>query len=101
MLVLPFITAPICAEALDMDAFANSQLLQDSSPSRMSDDEALCRFGQPSEETGAACKRAGVTKKSGVNAYGKIDRGNYVRCQAKWVDAGKGTTGLVKEWKCE
>ena len=76
--------APTPSEAaLDMDAFANSQLTTPSS--QMSSDEALCKFGQPSPEKGNACVRAGLSTKSatpgGVDAFGNVDRGDFVRCQ--------------------
>jgi hypothetical protein len=72
--------------ALDMDAFANSMLTQPTS--QMSSDEALCRFGQPSPEKGDACVRAGRPTKNpsgGVDAYGNVDRGDFVRCKFFYV----------------
>ena len=69
--------------ALDMDAFANSELSA-SGPQQMSSDEALCKFGQPSPKKGAACVRAGLPTSSsssgGVDAFGNVDRGDFVRC---------------------
>uniref|UniRef100_A0A7S1YUT1 Uncharacterized protein n=1 Tax=Trieres chinensis TaxID=1514140 RepID=A0A7S1YUT1_TRICV len=104
------------ANALDFDAFANSQLQgggggggvvgvgslspsssSSSSPSSssssksMSDDEALCKFGSPSPKTGDACVRAGLPttrRMGGVDAYGNVDRGNFVRCTTTYVDTG-------------
>jgi len=69
------------AKALDMDAFASQELKSSSSSSsrsgsdgnKMSDDEALCKFGQPSKQRGDACVRIGMSttlKKGGVDAYG-------------------------------
>ena len=76
------------SDALDMDAFAASQLssstsLSSSSPKKMSEDEALCKYGQPGQSTGDACIRAGlpIQRKSGVSAYGSVDRGDFARCR--------------------
>ena len=108
ILALPFLTAfaavPSMAQALDMDAFAQSELKTQQDPKKMSDDEALCRFGQPSRATGEACQRAGITKKttkSGVDAYGQVNRGDFVRCKPKYVDNPIKGLGLVKEWDCK
>mmetsp|Transcript_16134 Transcript_16134/g.39492 ORF Transcript_16134/g.39492 Transcript_16134/m.39492 type:complete len:159 (-) Transcript_16134:45-521(-) len=92
------------ANALDIDGFMNSELQKDSAKSDqgMSADEALCRFGQASPETGNACLRAGMTterKGKPVDAFGKIDRGDYVRCKSFWVDGPSGK--LEKQWKCQ
>jgi hypothetical protein len=80
-----FIALPV--SALDMDAFANSMLTQPSS--QMSSDEALCKFGQPSPEKGGACVRAGKPTTnpsgSGVDAFGNVDRGDFVRCRFYYV----------------
>ncbi len=96
--------------ALDMDAFIQKELSNDSCDDRVSkkcqpkltDDEALCRFGQPSQATGEACLRAKMSTKrsTGVDAFGKVDRGEYLRCKAKYVD-DKQTNKLVKEWDCK
>lgn len=87
-------TKPLITNALDMDAFMNSQL--DNTPSKkeypttekMSDDEALCKFGQPGRQKGDACVRAGLPiepkKPGGVNAYGEVDRGTFVRCKTSY-----------------
>jgi hypothetical protein len=78
-----------------MDAFMNAELAKDadcgSSNTRdctprkkLTDDEALCKYGQPSRERGDACVRAGVSTKlkpGGVDAYGKLDRGDFVKCK--------------------
>lgn len=95
VLALPFIataTVPSIANALDMDAFMNQELSKDDCDSRTSkkcvqkltDDEALCKYGQPSKERGDACARAGQStklSKSGVDAYGKVNRGDFTRCK--------------------
>lgn len=98
------------ALALDMDAFVQKELSNEVCDERtnkkcmpkLTDDQALCRFGQPSKETGEACLRAGMSTKrpSGVDAFGKVDRGEYTRCKAKYVDDGK-SNNLVKEWNCQ
>jgi hypothetical protein len=95
------------AFALDMDAFANQQLTQDS-PKKVSDDEIkrdgdgikrdgdaikrdddeikkdemMCRYGAPGKPKGEACVRAGMptSKGKGVDAFGNVDRGDFVRC---------------------
>lgn len=96
-------TIPTLANALDFDAFVNQELDQDNkkSTTKLSEDEALCQFGQPSSETGEACVRAGMSTKrpTGVDAFGKVDRGNFTRCKAVWVDPGPNQK-LVKEWQC-
>jgi hypothetical protein len=70
------------ASALDMDAFANSQL---DSKKELTSDEALCKYGQPSPATGEACVRAGMSterSKGGVDAFGtRPNRGDFVRCK--------------------
>lgn len=67
-------TAP--AQALDMDAFMNSELASDSAKCdpkdpkcipKLSQDEALCKYGQIGEARAEACKRV---KASG----GKVDK---------------------------
>ena len=57
----------------------------------MTDDEALCRFGQPSKGRGDACVRAGLSTKlsskpGAVDAYGNVDRGDFVRCSFQYVE---------------
>mmetsp|Transcript_12980 Transcript_12980/g.23512 ORF Transcript_12980/g.23512 Transcript_12980/m.23512 type:complete len:220 (-) Transcript_12980:294-953(-) len=79
------------AFALDMDAFVRKELETDSggdaSSSRKkppTEDEALCISGSPSKARGEACVRAGMptkaSKNGGVDAFGKVDRGDYIRC---------------------
>lgn len=87
---LPTISA---ANALDMEAFASKELADSSCDDRvskkcmpkLSDDEALCRFGSPSTKTGEACLRAGMStsRPTGVDAFGTVDRGDYQRCKLK------------------
>lgn len=98
---LAALAVPSIANALDMDAFVQQQLTTSEPKAEMSADEAFCRFGQPSPETGAACLRAGMptTRKSGVDVFGKVGRGDYVKCKAKWVDGHNGK--LEKEWNCQ
>ena len=96
--------------ALDMDAFARKELAEEPCNDRvskkckpqLSEDEALCRFGQPSPKTGEACLRAGMSTKrpTGVDAFGNLDRGEYIRCKPKYVDDPK-TNKLVKTWDCQ
>jgi hypothetical protein len=100
------------AWALDMDAFINQELIQDNVKSKLTADEALCRFGQPSRATGEACVRAGLSTKrrpggsrlrdqAAVDAFGTVDRGDYVRCKFEYeLDGKKGTTGYDKITVC-
>jgi hypothetical protein len=85
-----FVIAPLASNALDMDAFANQQLTPSVAPPKLTDDEALCRYGSPAQKTGEACVRAGLpTKRSGsLDAFGKTDRGDYVRCKSRYEDRG-------------
>ena len=100
---------PITAYALDIDAFVNQELSKDECDPRSSkkcvkkltDDEALCKFGQPSKERGDACVRAGQSTKltkNGVDAYGKVDRGNFTRCK-QFYDLDE-TGKYVKKTEC-
>jgi len=111
LVTIPFITAAtrIDCWALDMDAFINAELDKDDcDPSskrcipknKMSDDEALCKFGQPSKERGEACVRAGMSiqlKQGGVDAFGKLNRGDFVRCK-QFYDLENGA--YVKKTEC-
>lgn len=67
---------PSRSEALDMDSFIAKELDNKKEPPKMSDDEALCKYGQPSKATGNACLRAGLSTKrpTGVDAFGTVDR---------------------------
>ena len=101
------------ANALDIDSFIQKELDSETCDEKvdkkcirkLSEDEALCRFGQPSKETGEACRRAGISSsrsgsgRGGVDAYGSVDRGEFVRCKAQWVD--NGSPKLVKTWTCQ
>ena len=68
--------APSPAVALDMDSFMAKELTTTKVTPKMSDDEALCKFGAPSTQTGNACLRAGLSTKrpTGVDAFGNVDR---------------------------
>lgn len=102
---------PPQASALDIDSFIQNELKTDACNDKtskkckpkLSEDEALCRFGQPSPKTGEACLRAGLpTKKpSGVDAFGKVDRGDFVRCKPNYVEDPKNPGFLVNVWKCD
>lgn len=86
-LVLPMVLSIDPAIALDVDAFMNKELDTDNKKTKLTDDEALCKFGSPSKETGNACVRAGLSTaraKGGVDAYGNVDRGDFVRCQTSY-----------------
>jgi hypothetical protein len=101
--------APSISNALDMDAFIQSELKSETcNPKvdkkcapKLSEDEALCKYGQPSAGTGAACLRAGMptTRASGVDVFGKGNRGDYVRCKVTFVDGPSGK--LEKQWNCK
>lgn len=83
ILSLPFLVAiPPVSWALDFDAFITKELTEETP--ELTSDEALCKYGQPALEKGEACVRAGISptnSKGGVDAYGKVDRGNFVRCK--------------------
>jgi hypothetical protein len=109
LLTLPGIaTSPVWA--LDVEAFMKAELSKDDcDPSakkcipkaKLSEDQALCQFGQPSKERGDACVRAGMStqlKRGGVDAYGKLDRGDYIRCKQFYeLENGK----YVKKTECK
>mmetsp|Transcript_14415 Transcript_14415/g.23823 ORF Transcript_14415/g.23823 Transcript_14415/m.23823 type:complete len:144 (-) Transcript_14415:56-487(-) len=89
------VAAPLVAGALDMDAFMNKELTKSDTPAQdkykqMSNDEGLCRYGAPSRNTGEACERAGISPKraNGLDAFGNIDRGDFVRCKTYYLDKG-------------
>mmetsp|Transcript_2413 Transcript_2413/g.4480 ORF Transcript_2413/g.4480 Transcript_2413/m.4480 type:complete len:163 (+) Transcript_2413:88-576(+) len=74
------------ALALDMDAFMEKELQKDT-PKEMSDDERMCKFAAPGKERGEACKRAGMSTTAAgtkVDAFGNIDRGEFVRCSTSY-----------------
>lgn len=82
--LLSVIAPPPSCLALDFDSFINKELESDANESKLTDDAALCRFGQPSKGTGDACIRAGLSTKraaGGVDAFGYVDRGNFERCE--------------------
>ena len=63
--------------ALDIDSFMARELEMDKKVEpKLTEDEALCRFGSPSKGTGNACLRAGLSTKrpTGVDAFGEVDR---------------------------
>jgi hypothetical protein len=86
---LAFVTQQQPANALDMDAFMNSELQSDAKncdPKKdrkcapeMTKDEALCKYGQSGDARGEACKRfkasGGALSKPG--AAGKSPGGAY------------------------
>jgi hypothetical protein len=90
--------------SLDMDAFAQQELAASASASNptLSGDAALCRYGFPSPETGAACVRAGLPTRratSGLDAFGKVDRGDFVRCNQFYETNEQGS--YVKKTVCK
>ena len=88
------------AFSLDMDAFINQELAADNNKAQLSEDAALCKYGSPNPETGEACVRAGMpTTRKGVDAFGKADRGDFVRCKQFYEDDGKGN--YVKKTACD
>eukprot|EP00977_Amphora_coffeiformis_P009969 scaffold2330_cov153-Amphora_coffeaeformis.AAC.1 len=88
------------AWSLDMDAFINQELAADNNKAQLSEDAALCKYGSPSPETGEACRRAGLsTTRKGVDAFGKADRGDFVRCKQFYELDDKGN--YVKKTACD
>jgi hypothetical protein len=67
---------PSPSRALDFDSFIEKEPDNKKVETKMSEDEALCRFGSPSKGTGNACLRAGLSTKlrTGVDAFGNVDR---------------------------
>jgi hypothetical protein len=106
---MALVAVPTAAMALDMDAFINKELesttcdekINKKCQPKLSDDEALCRFGSPSKATGEACVRAGMptAKAGGVDAFGKLDRGDFVRCKTIYEDDGG--PKFTRKRKCE
>jgi hypothetical protein len=100
-------TNPSTACALDYDSFESSIISDEkraSSP-RLSDDEALCRYGAPGRAMGEACDRAKAKPNlpKNVNAAGVVDRGDYLRCRYEYpiVDGEYVKTRVCKpsgEW---
>lgn len=91
------------AWALDVDAFADRELASDNdSTGGLSEDAALCRYGSPSPETGEACVRAGLPTTrvaGGVDAFGKANRGDFVRCKQFYENDDRGN--YVKKTVCD
>ena len=90
---LPFILCgtsffPHQTQALDIDAFIQQEIASEKPKGKMSDDEALCKFGMVGKLRGDACKRLGISTAAktpgGVDAYGNIDRGTFERCRRSW-----------------
>lgn len=93
-------TTPDASLALDMDAFASSQISSTESCNeavdkrcapKLTEDQALCKYGYPSKTTGEACVRAGMstTDRPGeLDAFGNIPRGDFVRCKTFYEDTG-------------
>jgi hypothetical protein len=83
------LAVPVAARALDMDAFMNKELTKVETP-KMTDDEGLCRYGAATKTTGEACVRAGLSTKraGGLDAFGNINRGDFVRCKTYYEDKG-------------
>ncbi|EEC47200.1 predicted protein [Phaeodactylum tricornutum CCAP 1055/1] len=94
---------PFSCYALDFDAFMSKEL-ESSSASKtqsLSSDAALCKYGQPSAQTGEACVRAGLPTtraKGGVDAFGNINRGDFVRCKKVYENKND---SWVESWNCE
>jgi hypothetical protein len=114
-LVIAYSTAvmhPFEANGLDIDSFVQNELKADDNCNdrtskkckpNLTEYEALCRFGQPSTRTGEACLRAGMStqRPSGVDAFGTVDRGNFVKCKPNYVEDPKNPGFLVNVWNCE
>lgn len=96
------------ANALDMDAFAQGELDKDAKAAKarqpLSPDAGLCLYGFPSPATGQACLRAGLPTTrtaGGVDAFGKVNRGDFVRCQNVYQEDSKTTYGYLKTTVCD
>ena len=92
---VPFIVIsnnPSPSQALDYDAFASSSITQTPSSKKLTDDEALCKFGAPGKAMGDACQRAGISRSmpGGVSPNGKVDRGDYLRCEYQYPKDANG-----------
>jgi len=76
------------SEALDFDSFINSELSADQVKKDVTEDEKICKYAAPGKDKGEACARAGIKvegkKRGGVDAYGNIDRGDFVRCKTSY-----------------
>jgi hypothetical protein len=100
-------TNPSAANALDYDSFESSIISNEErgASMKLTDDEALCRYGAPGRAMGEACDRAKATPKlpKGVDAAGIVDRGDYLRCRYEYpiVDGEYVKTRVCKpsgEW---
>lgn len=49
--------APTISNALDIDAFINAEIANDSKKRDMTPDEGMCKYGQSGEKKAEACKR--------------------------------------------
>jgi len=94
--------AAVILALLDFDAFESSEITKDEKKSVpiLSDDEALCRYGAPGKAMGEACDRAGkkLNLPSFVDATGKVDRVDYLRCRYEYPILGG---GYVKTRVCK
>lgn len=76
------------ARALDFAAFESGEISKDADRAapKLSDDEALCKYGAPGKAMGAACERAKMKPNlpSVVDASGQVDRGEYLRCKTEY-----------------
>lgn len=102
-IALASVASPSPSVALDMDSFIAKELDVKKEPPKMGDDEALCKFGAPSKKTGEACLRAGLSTKrpTGVDAFGTVDRGDFVRCKPYYVDDPNNKGQLKNVWDCK
>ena len=84
------IASPAPAWALDMDAFMSKELSKTDTKRDMTADEGLCKYGEPAQRTGEACVRAGMSTKrtDTLDAFGKVDRGDFIRCKTYYDDMG-------------
>jgi hypothetical protein len=78
--------------ALDIDAFMNTELQESNTKGKptLTHDQSLCQYGAPSRETAEACVRANMSTKrtNSLDAFGTVDRGDYVRCRTYYDDKG-------------
>ena len=91
-----------------MDSFVNQELqsskcdekVNKKCAPKLTEDEALCRYGFPAKATGEACVRAGMStaRAGGLDAFGKMDRGDFVKCRVYYEDTG---TKYEKRFDCQ
>ena len=88
----PASAAAFVLALLDFDAFESSEITKDEKKSApiLSDDEALYQYGAPGKAMGEGCDRAGKKPNlpSFVDAMGKVDRGDYLRCRYEYPISG-------------